>query len=51
MVKKKKEKKLKVTLTIDRKIFNKFRQHCAVHGMKISSRVEKLIEKDLLLKK
>ena len=49
MVKKKRDedKKLKITLTVDKEIFNKFREQCEEDGMKISSRVSKLMEKDL----
>jgi len=40
--------KINVTISIDDTTINRYREQCKVHGMKISSRVETLIEKDIV---
>lgn len=49
MVKKKPEheKKRKVTITLDPKIYEKFITHCDERAMKVSSKIELLIKKEL----
>lgn len=40
--------KSKITLTIDEKILEKFKKSCREKGMKVSSRIEILIGKELM---
>jgi len=49
MVRKKseEEKKKKITLTIDRKIYSDFVEYCKERGMKASPKVEIMIKKEL----
>jgi len=49
MVKKKaeKDKKMKITLSVDRNIFKKFRGYCESKGMKISSKVELMMREEV----
>jgi|GEM_PF-3761218 len=49
MVQKKSEedKKKKITLTIDRKIYNNFMQYCKERGMKVSPKIELMIKIEL----
>lgn len=47
MVKKKdeKDKKIKITLSVDRNIFRKFKEYCGERGMKVSSKVELMMKR------
>jgi len=49
MVRKKseEEKKKKITLTIDRSVYSNFIEYCKERGMKVSSKVEIMIKKEL----
>ena len=40
-------KKERANFTINEKLLRKFRQYCKEHGYKMSSRIEKFIEKEL----
>ena len=39
--------KKRITLTVDEEIFEKFKQYCKENGMKVSTRLEVLMEKEL----
>lgn len=45
---KEKSNKLKISLTIDEHVYNRFRLHCVKNGYKLSTRVSVLIQKDLI---
>jgi hypothetical protein len=49
MVKKKREedKKLKITLSVDRNSFNKFKSYCAGRGMKVSSKIDLMMKREI----
>lgn len=49
MVKKKteSEKKMKITLSIDRNVFREFNEYCKERGMKISPKVEIMMKKEI----
>lgn len=41
--------KINVTLSIEDTTMDKFREECKIHGMKISPRIETLLEKDIVV--
>ncbi len=49
MVSRKKEpnKKMKITLSVNRKIFKEFSKYCEERGMKISPKVEIMMKKEI----
>lgn len=49
MVKRKKErdKKMKITLSVDRNIFREFSEYCRERGMKISPKIEIMMKKEI----
>lgn len=36
--------KKRITITLDEDVFSRFREYCGQNGMKVSSKIEKLIE-------
>lgn len=41
------DKKLKITLSVNRKIFKEFSKYCKERGMKISPKVEIMMKKEI----
>lgn len=45
------EKKKKITLTVDKRVYDKFAQYCKERGMKVSPKVELLMQIELKMRK
>jgi len=44
---KKIDHKIRINLTIDPSIYHKFKQQCGINGMKVSSKIEQFMKKEI----